>query len=112
MYKLYSLVWGQCTLSLKEELRGIKDVIDKDFDFDVKWLLENIQQVSAGIDKRTVNINESVFNAARKFHTFKQYENESCEAYLTRYTALLDSLNMAEVNVLDHVVLKKYINRR
>ena len=109
MYTLYSLVWGQFTSSLQEELRGIKNFTDKDFDFKIKLLLENIQQVSAGIYKQTVNINESVFNAARKLHTFKQYENESCESYLTRYTALLDILNMAEVNILDHLVLKKYV---
>jgi hypothetical protein len=111
MYKLYSIVWGQCTSSLQEELQGLEDFELKDFDFDVKWLLQSIQLTSAGIDKCTININESVFAAVHKFYTFKQQESENCDAYLVRYTALLDSLQLAEINVLQHEILEKEMKK-
>jgi hypothetical protein len=111
MYKLYSIVWGQCTSSLQEELQGLEDFELKDFDFDVKWLLQSIKLTSAGIDKCTININESVFAAVRKFYTFKQQESENCDAYLVRYTALLDSLQLAEINVLQHEILEKEMKK-
>jgi hypothetical protein len=74
-------------------------------------LLQSIQLTSAGIDKRTVNINESVFAAARKFYTFKEQESENCDAYLARYTALLDNLQLAEINVLQHKILEKEMKK-
>ena len=67
-------MWGQCTESLQEVIRGLENCKYKDFDFNVKWLLERIQQMLTGIDKIMVNISELVFVAARKFHTIKQYE--------------------------------------
>lgn len=62
---LYSLIKGQCTPVLVAELKGLDGFEDKDADFDVLWLLTQINLIISGVEQRTQNTYKLAFTLIR-----------------------------------------------
>ena len=58
---LYYLIKGQCTPALAAELKGLEDYKDRDSDFNVLWLLTQINLIVPGVEKHTQNMYELAF---------------------------------------------------
>jgi len=67
---LHSLVKGQCTPSLLSELKGLDEYEEKDADFDVVWLLTQINLIVSGVEQRTQNAYELAFMLLKVFLSF------------------------------------------
>eukprot|EP00957_Ditylum_brightwellii_P060834 4618602-Ditylum_brightwellii.AAC.1 len=52
MEKLCGIVMGQCTESLKSEIKGENDYEDAEMDSNALWLLQTVKKISAGINKK------------------------------------------------------------
>eukprot|EP00957_Ditylum_brightwellii_P062303 4727648-Ditylum_brightwellii.AAC.1 len=52
MEKLYGIVMGQCTESLKSEIKGEGNYEDAEMDSNALWLLQTIKKISAGISTK------------------------------------------------------------
>ena len=48
---LYSLIKGQCMPALIAELKGLDEFEDKDADFDVLWLLTQVNLIMSGVEQ-------------------------------------------------------------
>ena len=64
---LHSLVKGQFTPSLLSELKGLDEYEEKDADFDVVWLLAQINLIVSGVEQRTQNAYELAFMLLKVF---------------------------------------------
>ena len=82
---LYSLIKGQCTPALIAELNGLDNYEDKDADFDVLWLLTQVNLIVSGVEQRTQNPYELAFTLIRSLVNLRQQEHKSIEAYMDRF---------------------------
>ena len=104
---LYSLIKGQCTPALVAELKGLDDYEDKEADFDVLWLLTQVNLIVSGVEQRTQNTYELAFTLIRSLVNLRQHENESIEAYMDRFREMVQTLEFAGLNIFNHSSLKK-----
>ena len=74
---LYSLIKGQCTPALVAELKGLDDFEDKDSDFDMLWLLTQINLIVSGVKQRTQNTYELASTLIRGLVNLRQQEHET-----------------------------------
>ena len=91
MVKVYGLVKGQCSHSLKAVLKREDDYDDKDGVQDVLWLLKTLQSLTSGLDNKS-NKRCNLFDALLAFITMRQGENENDSAYMRRFKVNLDTL--------------------
>ena len=103
---LYSLIKGQCTPALVAELKGLDDFEDRDSDFDVLWLLTQINLVVSGVEQRTQNTYELAFTLIRNLVNLLQQEHETTEAYMDRFRESIQTLEFAGLNLFEHSSLK------
>ena len=54
--KMYGIIFGQCTESLKSEIKGDDDYQEKEMDSDTLWLIKMIKQISAGINTKNKKV--------------------------------------------------------
>jgi len=97
---LHSLIKGQCTPSLLSELKGLEEYEEKDADFDVVWLLTQINLIVAGVEQRTQNAYELAFMLLKVFSTFGNTSMK--DTYLDRSREAVQTLEFAGINIFDH----------
>ena len=103
---LYSLIKGQCTPALIAELKGLDDYKDRDSDFDVLWLLTQINLIVLGVEQRTQNTYELAFTLIQNLVNLRQQEHESTEAYMDRFRESVQTLKFAGLNLFENTSLK------
>ena len=101
------MIKGQCTLTLIAELKGLDEFEDKDADFDVLWLLTQINLIVSGVEQRTQNTYELAFTLIRNLVNLRQQENETTEVYMDRFRKSVQILDFAGLNLFDHSSLQK-----
>ena len=89
--RIYGLVKGQCSHSLRALLKQEKDYEKKDSKQDVLWLLEQLKKITSGLDSKS-NKRCNLFDALLAFITMRQGNDESDSAYLKRFRVNLDTL--------------------
>ena len=77
---LWATILGQCTPALREEISSDPDYTSKSVVFDSIWLLQNLQKVTAGVNK-TTNRYFSAFKATKSFYNTQQSYTESVDEY-------------------------------
>ena len=92
--KVYALVKGQCSHSLRAVLKQETDYEDKDTGQDLLWLLEKLQALTSGLDNKS-NKRCNLFDALYVLVTMKQGESESDTSYMKRFKVNLDTLYSA-----------------
>ena len=80
---LYGLIWGQCSHGLQEVVKADDDYKKKAKDFDCAWLLEKLNLVSAGVDKKA-NKYSTLVRAITAFVTIRQGQSESNDSFRKR----------------------------
>ena len=81
MDKIYGLVKGQCSISLKTAIKQDKVFDNINEKHDVLWLLEKLKEVTLGLDttsNKRINLHEAILI----FFTMKQGETESDSSYI------------------------------
>ena len=91
MQKIYGLVKGQCSASLRAVLKTESDYEEKDGEQDVLWLLENLKKLTSGLDSKG-NKRCNLFDALLAFITMRQGDTESDTSYMKRFRVNTDTL--------------------
>ena len=91
MKRIYGLIKGQCSVSLKAALKTEKSYEDKNRSQDVLWLMQTVRQLTSGLDSKG-NRRSNLFDALFGFITMKQGESESDSAYMKRFNVNCDTL--------------------
>ena len=91
MDKVYGLVKGQCSTSLRTVIKQDPDFVDKDEQHDILWLLKKLKEVTSGLDTKS-NKRSNLHEAILVFFTMKQGENESDSKYMKRFETNLETL--------------------
>ena len=89
--RIYGLIKGQCSHSLRALLKQEKDYEDKDRQQDVLWLLKQLKKITSGLDSKS-NKRCNLFDALYAFITMRQGNDESDSAYLKRFRVNVDTL--------------------
>ena len=80
-------------------------------DFDAKWLLEQVKLAAFGIGKRTSNACKTTYKTGMQCYTFRQAEDEPCEAFLKRFLDFVSNMELAGVDVIHHPYLEELEER-
>ena len=78
--KLYGILWGQSSSGLQEVIKADEEYADKSSKFDCIWLLEKLNLVSAGVDKKA-NKYSSLVRAITAFVTMRQGPTKSNDSF-------------------------------
>ena len=89
--RIYGLIKGQCSHSLRALLKQEKDYEDKDRQQDALWLLKQLKKITSGLDSKS-NKRCNLFDALYAFITMRQGNDESDSAYLKRFRVNVDTL--------------------
>ena len=92
--RIFALVWGQCSQGLTSALKHTKDFQGKQDSCDVIWLLQQVKELTSGIDYKT-NKYFRYQQAMLKFWTIKQGQYESTDAFFTRFNSTYQTLEFA-----------------
>ena len=92
--KLYELVWGQCTTSVKTLIKGETDYDDNKKKNNVKWLIEQLRRITSGVDGEADAV-DVYFQALWEWTHVRQHENESEDMYQKRIDTLTQNLILA-----------------
>jgi hypothetical protein len=76
MNKIYGIVKGQCSHSLRTVLKQEDDYEQKDKEHNILWLLEHLKSITSGLDSKS-NKRCNLFDAILVFITMRQGENEN-----------------------------------
>ena len=90
MLKIYGLIIGQCSHSLRAVLKQEADFNEKDRAQDILWLLEKLRGLTSGLDNKS-NKRCNLFEALVAFITMKQGILESDTVYMARFKVNLDT---------------------
>ena len=91
MKKVYGLIKGQCSVSLRAAMKTKNDYESKNSVQDVLWLFKTLQALTSGLDSKG-NKRSNLFDALFGLITMKQGETESNSAYMKRFHVNLDTL--------------------
>jgi len=92
--KIYGLIIGQCTPTLRSALKADKDFKPKSEIFEALWLMKSIKTVSSGVDIKA-NPALTLHEQLLTFLTMRQRQNESDDDYLVRFNSQYQSLKMS-----------------
>ncbi len=96
--KLYHTAWGQCTDSLKADIRGHEEHEVKSRQFDSLWLLEQLKVSSAGTD-RSANAYHSLYRAIRALYTIRQGDNEQLDSLTKRIEGAAQTVKLSNGSI-------------
>ena len=92
--KIYNLVYGNCTDSVRTMLKTYDDYESKSLIFDHEWLFKKVKMIVSGLDTK-VNLRVSLHAAVLNYMLMKQYPNETNDTYLTRFRSMIETLKLA-----------------
>ena len=92
--KIYNLVYGNCTESVRTMLKTDEDYEAKSTIFDHRWLFKKVKMIVSGLDTK-VNLRVSLHTAMLNYMLMKQYPNETNDTYLTRFRLMTETLKLA-----------------
>jgi hypothetical protein len=86
---LWGVILGQCTPSLKEEVRAMEGYEDRAAAYDSIWFLQTLQKVTAGVTN-TSNSYYSLFHSLKDLYMIRQKEHESVDDYFRRFESAIE----------------------
>lgn len=86
---LFSVVWGQCSESVKTKLKSLDEYISKTKEDDVVWLLQQIKGVMDQFDTKQ-NGFLSALDAHSALLNYKQEHRQSNAKYFEKFKAYVD----------------------
>lgn len=96
---LWGVVLGQCTPSLKEEVRAMDGYDAKAAAYDSIWLLQTLQKVTAGVNN-TSNSFYTLFHSLKDLYLIRQRDNESVDDYFRRFEAAMELVTLSKGKVV------------
>ena len=92
--KLYGIVIGKCTPTLRLKIKGDAEYGGNSSDFDTLWLLNKIKNTTADVDTKTnpaITLHEKMLI----FMTTRQGQLESDDDYLNKFNSRLENMILA-----------------
>ena len=112
LVKLWAVIYGQCTPVLQEEISGDPEYATKSANFDSIWLLQTLQNVTAGVNK-TSNLYVSAFKANKSLYNTCQQRNETfLDSFLGRMENAWTTVELFDTDVVDFDKLLKLEHRK
>jgi hypothetical protein len=96
---LWGVVLGQCTPSLKEEVRAMDGYDAKAAAYDSIWLLQTLQKVTAGVNN-TSNSFYTLFHSLKDLYLIRQRDNESVDDYFRCFEAAMELVTLSKGKVV------------
>ena len=110
--KLWAVIYGQCTPVLQEEISGDPEYATKSANFDSIWLLQTLQNVTAGVNK-TSNLYVSAFKANKSLYNTCQQRNETfLDSFLGRMENAWTTVELFDTDIVDFDKLLKLEHRK
>ena len=91
--KIFSLIVGQCTDSLRSILENLDDFKARKRNGDIVWLLEHAKISLSGITQNC-NKRHVFFNCLRRLLNLTQGENESIDSFLKRFNSTVQTVRL------------------
>ena len=89
LHSLYSVIWGQCSETMKSKLRMHKDYDTKSRAFECSWILKEIRGITFRFEgQRSLVI--SLLEAQQSLINYRQGPNESLSDYLDTFKAKVE----------------------
>lgn len=104
MRKVYGFAWGQCSLTLQEEVKTFPDFRAREREQDGLWLLTVLKELCAGIDRRA-NPYITTYKLCRDYFNLHQQVGESAGAYYRRFKLCIEYLKQLGTDVSVHANL-------
>ena len=92
--KMYGIIFGQCTESLKSEIKGDDEYPDMEMDSNALWLVKMIKKISAGINTKK-NEMQAYVNKCREVWNCVQASNETLDAFQKRFRSTAQTAELA-----------------
>ena len=88
----FTIVEGNCSDGIKEQLRSKDKYLEKKMDGDILWIMGELKEITSGLELTT---NKCVLfhDALYEFMMMHQWESESDEVFKTRFEDSIDTLN-------------------
>ena len=87
--KLFSIIWGQCTQSMKDEVTGIKGYLSRRQSRDCIWLIKEIKTAVQRFET-TGHAHVAMHRAKQRYYNCTQGTNETISDYFNRFNAVVD----------------------
>jgi hypothetical protein len=91
MDKVYGIVKGQCSMSLRTVIKQDAVFDEKNDEHDVLWLLSKLKEVTSGLDTKS-NKRSNLHEAILVLFTMRQGESESDSSYMKRFEMNVETL--------------------
>ena len=91
MDKVYGIVKGQCSMSLRTVIKQEPDYDEKNDQHDVLWLLSKLKEVTSGLDTKS-NKRSNLHEAILVLFTMRQGESENDSSYMKRFDINIETL--------------------
>ena len=101
---LYGHVWGQCTPAMQAEIKADPKYNVKRVEYDALWLLITAKKLIASVDKKG-NKYLNAYKILADFNRTYQKQDESEQAWLSRYQVAIETLSLAGC---DHIFLVEH----
>ena len=92
--KIFELVWGQCTTSVKTLIKGEDTYDENKKKNNVTWLIQQARRLTSGVDNEADGA-DVYFQALWEWTHIRQHENETKDAYQKRADTLTQNLILA-----------------
>ena len=92
--KIFELLWGQCTTSVRTLLKGNDEYESKRKESDVLWLIPKLRQLTSGVDEEADAV-DVYFNALFEWTHIRQYDTENEDAFKKRIDTVTQNLILA-----------------
>ena len=86
---MYGHLCGQCTTVMQEVIKCDSSFEENDMKYDIIWLLQKCKLVVAGLDEKA-NVYHTLLSSIQQVFNITQHENESNDAYRTRWVPIHD----------------------
>ena len=92
--RIYILIWGQCTHTLKTYVQSMENYDAKSKAYDVLWLLKQLKPSVSGIDTKADKF-KTLWLVLKKVVNMKQGQNEDCDDFYSRVKSNFEQLTLA-----------------
>lgn len=88
---VFTVVEGNCSDAVMEQLRHKKDYIESKMNGDVLWILSQLKEITSGLEV-TTNKNALFYDALVAFALMRQGDTENDESFTARFKDSIDTL--------------------
>jgi hypothetical protein len=97
--KIYNVIWGQCTVAMKQKIRGDPELYTMEADKNplVLWIRIKAASLHGTMSANKVKIRE---HASKRFNSFTQYGSETSGDFYERFNIEYQAFNASSAEII------------